>query len=89
MLDLPATALVRKLAAGEISSTELTQACLDRIEQHDGAVRAFLRVDPPAALRRAEEIDRRRKAGKPVGMLAGLPVAVKDLLSTEGEPTAS
>jgi aspartyl-tRNA(Asn)/glutamyl-tRNA(Gln) amidotransferase subunit A len=87
MLDLPATALVRKLAAGEISSTELTQACLDRIEQHDGAVRAFLRVDPPAALRRAEEIDRRRKAGKPVGMLAGLPVAVKDLLSTEGEPT--
>ena len=87
MLHLPATALVRKLAAGEISSTELTQACLDRIERYDGAVRAFLRVDPPAALARAEEIDRRRKAGKPVGMLAGLPVAVKDLLCTAGEPT--
>ena len=87
MLDLTATALVRKLAAGEISSTELTQACLDRIRRHDGAVRAFLRVDPPAALARAEEIDRRRKAGQPVGMLAGLPVAVKDLLSTAGEPT--
>ncbi len=87
MLSLTATTLVRKLAAGEISSTQLTQACLDRIQRHDGAVRAFLRVDPPAALVQAEQIDRRRQAGQPVGMLAGLPVAVKDLLSTEGEPT--
>ena len=50
-------------------------------------MRAFLRVDPAAALARAEEIDRRRKAGKPLGRLAGLPVAVKDVLCTQGEPT--
>jgi aspartyl-tRNA(Asn)/glutamyl-tRNA(Gln) amidotransferase subunit A len=87
MLDLSATTLVRKLAAGEISSAQLTQACLDRIQRHDGAVRAFLRVDPPAALAQAEAIDRRRHAGKPVGMLAGLPVAVKDLLCAKGERT--
>ncbi len=87
MLNLTATALVRKLAAGEISSVDLTWACLDRIQRHDGAVRAFLRVDPPAALAQAEAIDRRRRAGQPVGMLAGLPVAVKDLLCAEGEPT--
>ena len=60
---------------------------MDRIERHDGAVRAFLRVDPAAALAQAEEIDRRRKAGKPLGPLAGLPVAVKDVLCTQGEPT--
>ena len=46
-----------------------------------------MRVDPPAALAQAEEIDRRRKAGKPLGRLAGLPVAVKDVLCTQGEPT--
>ena len=50
-------------------------------------VHAFLRVDRAAALARAEEIDARRRAGKPVGRLAGLPVAVKDVLCTEGEPT--
>jgi aspartyl-tRNA(Asn)/glutamyl-tRNA(Gln) amidotransferase subunit A len=87
MLDLSATTLVRKLAAGEISSVQLTQACLDRIQRHDGAVRAFLRVDPPAAMAQAEAVDSRRKAGQQVGMLAGLPVAVKDLLCAEGERT--
>ena len=46
-----------------------------------------MRVDPSAALAQAEEIDRRRKAGKPLGRLAGLPVAVKDVLCTQGEPT--
>ena len=50
-------------------------------------VRAFLRVDPPAALARAEEIDRRRAAGQAAGPAGRLPVAVKDLLCTEGEPT--
>ena len=87
MLDQSASKLVRQLAAGEISSTELTQLYLDRIEQYDGRVKAFLRVDPSAALSRAEEIDRRRKAGKPLGRLAGLPVAVKDVLCSQGETT--
>ena len=59
----------------------------DQIARHDAQVKAFLRVDPPAVLQRAEDIDRRRRAGKPLGRLAGLPVAVKDLLCTAGEPT--
>jgi aspartyl-tRNA(Asn)/glutamyl-tRNA(Gln) amidotransferase subunit A len=87
MTDLNATQWVRQLAAGEITSVELTQRCLNRIGRHDGAVRAFLRVDPSAALAQADQIDRRRKAGKPVGLLAGLPVAVKDLLCAQGELT--
>ena len=87
MLNLSATELLQQLTAGEITSVELTRALLDRIARLDGRVRAFLRVDPPAALARAEEIDRRRAAGKPLGRLAGLPVAVKDVLCTQGEPT--
>ena len=87
MLDLTATQLVRQLTTGEVTSVEVTRACLDRIEQHDGAVRAFVRVDAAAALDRAAEIDRRHQQGQPVGLLAGLPVAVKDVLCTQGEPT--
>jgi aspartyl-tRNA(Asn)/glutamyl-tRNA(Gln) amidotransferase subunit A len=87
MTNHSATELVRRLAAGEITSAEVTRSYLDRVQQCDGAVKAFVRVDPAAALARAEEIDARRKAGKPVGRLAGLPVAVKDVLCTQGEPT--
>jgi aspartyl-tRNA(Asn)/glutamyl-tRNA(Gln) amidotransferase subunit A len=86
-MDLSATQAVRQLIAGEVTSAELTQRYLDRIARHDGSVRAFLRVDAAAVLARAEQIDGRRKAGKPLGRLAGLPVAVKDVLCTEGEPT--
>ena len=85
MTSLNATQLVRQLASGEITSLEITQKCLDRIEKHDRDVRAFLRVDSAAALAQAEAIDLRRKAGKPLGTFAGLPVAVKDLLCSQGD----
>jgi len=60
---------------------------LDRIAAHDKRVGAFLQVDPDAALEQAEAIDSRRRSGEPLGRLAGLPVAVKDLLCTRGERT--
>jgi aspartyl-tRNA(Asn)/glutamyl-tRNA(Gln) amidotransferase subunit A len=87
LIDQTATELLGRLQASEVTSVELTQAFLDRIGQCDNKVKAFLRVDPPSALARAEEIDSRRKAGKPTGRLAGMPVAIKDLLCTKGEPT--
>jgi aspartyl-tRNA(Asn)/glutamyl-tRNA(Gln) amidotransferase subunit A len=87
MTNHSVTELLRQLNAGETTSADLTRSYLDRIERLDGQVKAFLRVDPAAALDRAEEIDRRRKAGKPIGRLAGLPVAVKDVLCTQNEPT--
>jgi len=85
--DQTATELLDGLASGEITSVEVTEAFLDRIENLDRKVRAFLRVDAYGALARAEQIDQRRKSSKPLGRLAGLPVAVKDLLCTQGEPT--
>jgi aspartyl-tRNA(Asn)/glutamyl-tRNA(Gln) amidotransferase subunit A len=87
MTNQTATELLRQLAKGEVTSAKLTQTYLDRIEQLDGRVKAFLRVDGAAALAQAEDIDRRRKAGKSLGPLAGLPVAVKDVLCSQGEPT--
>ena len=82
-----ATELLTLLNSGKLTSVELTQAYLNQIETHDGKVNAFLRVDADRALGRAAEIDQRRKSGRPLGRLAGLPVAIKDLLCTEGEVT--
>ncbi|MFV1965805.1 MAG: Asp-tRNA(Asn)/Glu-tRNA(Gln) amidotransferase subunit GatA, partial [Pirellulaceae bacterium] len=70
-----------------LSAVELTRAFLDQIETHDEAVCAFLDVAAEQALGRAEEIDRRRAAGDPLGRLAGIPVAIKDVLCTEGWTT--
>ncbi|MEX0712351.1 MAG: amidase family protein, partial [Pirellulales bacterium] len=87
LIELSATQLLAELEARRITSVELTQACLAQIERHDGRVGAFLRVDPQGALQQAERIDQRRRNGEPVGRLGGLPVAVKDLLSSRGELT--
>jgi aspartyl-tRNA(Asn)/glutamyl-tRNA(Gln) amidotransferase subunit A len=87
LLDLTAAELLGQLGSGQVTSLEVTRAFLDRIAQCDGKVRAFLRVDRDGALAQAEQIDRNRRAGQPVGRLGGLPVAVKDVLCTRGEPT--
>jgi aspartyl-tRNA(Asn)/glutamyl-tRNA(Gln) amidotransferase subunit A len=87
LLRLSAVELLARLTAGQATSVELTQAYLGQIQKHDPQVRAFLRVDAGKALERAAEIDARRKAGKKLGRLAGLPVAIKDLLCTKGELT--
>lgn len=87
LIELSATQLLAQLHSGQITSTEVTTAFLNQIERHDGRVRAFLQVRREAALAQAAEIDRRRKTGQPVGRLAGLPVAIKDVLCTQGEVT--
>src|SRR5205085_11194040 len=62
-------------------------AYLDQIQKHDAKIKAFLLVDPNAALARAKEIDDRRAAGKAVGKLGGLPVAIKDVICMQGVKT--
>jgi aspartyl-tRNA(Asn)/glutamyl-tRNA(Gln) amidotransferase subunit A len=85
--DRSATDHLRDLDARKVSSVELTRAYLDQIQKHDAKVKAFLLVEPDAALARAKEIDDRRAAGKPVGKLGGLPVAIKDVICTQGVKT--
>ncbi|MFC6288336.1 Asp-tRNA(Asn)/Glu-tRNA(Gln) amidotransferase subunit GatA [Nocardioides sp. GCM10027113] len=82
-----AAELADALAAGETSSVEITRAHLDRIAAVDGAVHAFLHVDADGALAQAEAADARRRDGDPTSPLDGVPVAVKDVLTTEGLPT--
>ncbi|MCW2787598.1 MAG: aspartyl/glutamyl-tRNA(Asn/Gln) amidotransferase subunit [Marmoricola sp.] len=87
LLHSSAAELAAMLAAGEITSVELTTACLDRIAAVDGAVHAFLHVDAEGALAAAAASDARRAAGTPASALDGVPIAVKDVLATDGLPT--
>ena len=87
LIDPTATELLARLNRGDVTSVEVTQAFLDRIAKLDGQVQAFLQVPASAALARAEEIDRKRRSGQPLGRLGGLPVAIKDVLCTQGEVT--
>lgn len=85
---LTAADLAGRLAAGEVSSVEATQAHLDRIAAVDGDVHAFLHVSDHA-LDVAADIDRRRAAGEHLGDLAGVPLAIKDVLVTTDMPSTS
>ena len=87
LTELDASGLLKELNSGEVTATEAVSEYLTAIEQLDEQIGAFLSVRRDAALEKAADVDARRKAGKSVGMLAGVPVAVKDLLCMRGEPT--
>ena len=81
-----ATGLLAQLNAGEIRSEELVRTYLDRADRL-GRLNVFVHLEPEAVLENARRVDARRRAGEPMGALAGLPVAIKDVLCVEGEPT--
>src|SRR3954469_20825341 len=93
LIRLSAAQLAEKLAAGEVTAVEVTQAYLDRIAAVDGKVNAFLHVNAEEALAVAAEVDAIRAAGgaaaEELHVLAGVPIAVKDLIVTIGQPTTA
>ncbi|MDO4791487.1 MAG: Asp-tRNA(Asn)/Glu-tRNA(Gln) amidotransferase subunit GatA [Buchananella hordeovulneris] len=89
LIKYTAAEQAKLLAAGEVSSVELTQAHLDRIGAVDGDVHAFLHVNTEEALATAADVDARRSAGESLHALAGVPVAVKDVVVTKGQVTTA
>ena len=85
---MSAAELAEKLTAKEISSVEVTQAHLDRIAAVDGDVHAFLHVSA-AALSTAADVDSRRLDGQHLSPLAGVPIAIKDVLCTFDMPSTA
>jgi len=87
LLRLPATEIAAAVAKGDLSAVEVTRVHLDRIAGVDGEVAAFLHVDAAGALAAARSVDEQRTKGEPLGPLAGVPIAIKDVLTTRGVPT--
>lgn len=87
LIELSATEAARKIRDGEITSEELVQACLDRIEQVDGEVQAWAHLKPDYALEQARAADTHRMRGGALGPLHGIPVGIKDIIDTKGLST--
>jgi aspartyl-tRNA(Asn)/glutamyl-tRNA(Gln) amidotransferase subunit A len=85
LVKATATELAAKIAAREVSAVEVAQAHLDRIAEVDEKVHAFLHVDTDGALAQARRVD----AGEVTGPLAGVPLALKDVIVTKGVPTTA
>ncbi|MGQ0467572.1 MAG: Asp-tRNA(Asn)/Glu-tRNA(Gln) amidotransferase subunit GatA [Sporichthyaceae bacterium] len=84
-LDAAATAAA--IASGAASAVEVTQAHLDRIGKTDDVLHSFLHVDAEGALSAAAAVDAKRASGAALGPLAGVPLALKDVLAQNGIPT--
>ena len=85
--DLSATDAVERIGRGEITSVELVEACLERIEEREDEVQAWAFLDAETARAQAQTLHDHRAAGRPLGPLHGLPVALKDIIDTKGMPT--
>jgi aspartyl-tRNA(Asn)/glutamyl-tRNA(Gln) amidotransferase subunit A len=84
---LTAADLAGMIAAGDASAVEVTQAHLDRIAAVNETLNAFLYVDTDGALAAARRVDEARNRGDALGPLAGVPLALKDVMAQEGVPT--
>ena len=87
LLDLSALELGAKIQSHQIRVEEAVRACLSRMEALEGVLHAFVTVTPEAALERARDVQRRIDSGELTHPLAGVPMAVKDVLSTKGVRT--
>lgn len=88
-LDLPTAELLHLIRTRQLSAVKVTEAALDRMAEREGEVNAFVTRLPERALAQAAAIDAAIQRGEPVGALAGLPVALKDLIDLEGVPTTA
>ncbi len=77
------------LRSGRTTSTALVRDCLERIAAHDGVFKSFIAVYAAQALAAAERLDAELCAGHDRGALHGIPVALKDLIDIQGQPTTA
>lgn len=84
---LSATEAIRKIKNREITAKQYVESCISQIEKHDGKIHAWVVIDKKKALESASELDERVKSDKPIGMMAGIPIGIKDVFNTKDFPT--
>ena len=89
LIHASAVELAAQIANKTVSAVEVTQAHLDRIAEVDGRVNAFLHVDADGALEQARAVDHAVASGQALSPLAGVPLALKDVLTQTGVPTTA
>ncbi|MFT4186412.1 MAG: Asp-tRNA(Asn)/Glu-tRNA(Gln) amidotransferase subunit GatA [Micrococcaceae bacterium] len=89
LVEFSAHEMAEGLIAGDFTSVELVEAHYERIAAVDEQIHAFLHLNKKEALETAKEVDQDRKAGKKLPYLAGVPIAIKDLIVTVGQPTTA
>src|SRR5205823_189572 len=87
MIERTATDLLRLQSQGDAGAEDIASEFLQSIRRRDPKVRAFLHVDEAGVLEQARAVDAKRRRGERLGPLAGIPVAVKDVLCVAGQPT--
>lgn len=84
ILSYSAVELAKAIKSGEVTAVEAMQAVLDKIDEKEETIHAYVTIDKEAALKKAAEVQKRIEAGEITGPLAGVPVAIKDNMCTEG-----
>ena len=84
ILEYSAVELAQAIKAGETTAVEAMKAVLDRIDASEESIHAYVTIDREAALAKAEAVQKQIEAGELTGPLAGVPVAIKDNMCTEG-----
>ena len=84
LMSLTAVELGKKIKSGEVTAVDATKAALEQIKKLDGTYNCYVTVDEEAALAEAFEVQKKIEAGELTGPLAGVPVAIKDNMCTEG-----
>ena len=87
LYELTVHELADKLEAGEVTATEITKSYFDRIKEKDPEVRAYVTLLEEDALKKAKEVDEKRKNGEKVSKYAGIPIGIKDNLCITGTKT--
>ena len=84
--DLSAVEMLRRFSSGSLSPVEAAEATLERIRQHNERVNAYCLVDEQTTLRAAQQSEQRYRHTQPMGLVDGVPVAIKDVFLTRGWP---
>ena len=87
VFSLPVSKIANKIRNSELSSLDLCKFYIEQVKRFEKDVKAWAYYDEKLFLEKAEEADKHRKSGKPMGSLHGIPVALKDIIGTYDMPT--